>query len=198
MTHLKQRTDEELVTMYASGMNSAFDVLLERYKDKLYSYILYLVHNADVADDLFQDTFVRAIMNIRQGKYTEGGKFYAWLTRIAHNLVIDQFRAERTENTISGEEEGKDLINNSLRLSEASMEHPLLNQHTRIDIRRLIRHLPESQREVVTMRYYQGLSFKEIAEQKNISINTALGRIHYAINNMRRMAKEHGIELYNA
>lgn len=184
--------------MYASGMNSAFDVLLERYKDKLYSYILYLVHNADVADDLFQDTFVRAIMNIRQGKYTEGGKFYAWLTRIAHNLVIDQFRAERTENTISGEEEGKDLINNSLRLSEASIEHAMLNEQTRMDIRRLIRHLPESQREVVTMRYYQGLSFKEIAEQKNISINTALGRIHYAINNMRRMAKEHGIELYNA
>lgn len=198
MTNLQQRTDEELVAMYASGMNSAFDVLLERYKDKLYSYILYIVHNADIADDLFQDTFVRAIMNIRQGKYTEGGKFYAWLTRIAHNLVIDQFRAERSENTISGEEDGKDLISNSLRLSEASIEQAILSEQTHDDVRRLIRHLPESQREVVIMRYYQGMSFKEIAEQKNISINTALGRIHYAIINMRRMANEHGIELYMA
>ncbi|MBR1594304.1 MAG: sigma-70 family RNA polymerase sigma factor [Alloprevotella sp.] len=197
MTHLQQRTDEELVAMYASGNNGAFDVLLERYKDKLYSYILYIVHNNDVADDLFQDTFVRAIMTIRQGRYAENGRFYAWLTRIAHNLIVDQFRNERTENVVETSDPQKDILNN-LRLADASIEQQMLDEQTSDDVRRLVRHLPDSQREVVNMRYYEGLSFKEISERTGVSINTALGRMRYAIINMRRMADEHGIELYMA
>lgn len=197
MTNLQQYTDEVLVAMYASGNNSAFDVLLERYKDRLYSYILYIVHNNDVADDLFQDTFVRAIMTIRQGRYAESGRFYPWLTRIAHNLIIDQFRTERTENTVECENAQRDLLNN-LRLADASIEQQMLDEQTSEDVRRLVRHLPESQKEVVRMRYYEGLSFKEIAERTGVSINTALGRVHYAILNMRRMAQENHIELYLA
>ena len=188
------RTDDELVALYASGNNSAFDVLLSRYKDKLYSYILYLVHNNDVADDLFQDTFVRAIMTIRQGKYTENGKFYPWLTRIAHNLIIDQFRQEKNENAISNDEVETDLFNNA-RLSDQSIEQQMIDEQTLCDLTRLMEHLPENQREVVQLRYYKNLSFKEIADMKGMSINTALGRMHYAILNMRRMAKENNITL---
>lgn len=194
MTQLAMRTDDELVALYASGNNSAFDVLLTRYKDKLYSYILYLVHNNDVADDLFQDTFVRAIMTIRQGKYTENGKFYPWLTRIAHNLIIDQFRQEKNENTISNDEVETDLFNNA-RLSDRCIEQQMVDEQTLNDLTRLMEHLPENQREVVQLRYYKNLSFKEIADMKGMSINTALGRMHYAILNMRRMAKENNITL---
>lgn len=197
MTNLQQRADEELVAMYASGNNSAFDVLLDRYKDKLYSYILYIVHNNDVADDIFQDTFVRAIMTLRQGRYAETGRFYAWLTRIAHNLIIDQFRNERIENVVEASDPQKDILNN-LSLADASVEQQMLDEQTTDDVRRLVRHLPDSQREVVQMRYYEGLSFKEISERTGVSINTALGRMRYAILNMRRMAAEHDIELYMA
>lgn len=194
MTQLGMRTDEELVALYASGNNSAFDVLLARYKDKLYSYILYLVHNNDVADDLFQDTFVRAIMTIRQGKYTESGRFYSWLTRIAHNLIIDLFRQEKNENAISNDEVETDLFNNA-RFSDQSIEQQMIDDQTLCDLTRLMEHLPEAQREMVHLRYYKNLSFKEIAEMQGVSINTALGRMHYAILNMRRMAKENNINL---
>ncbi len=194
MTQLSLRTDEELVALYASGENSAFDILLARYKDKLYSYILYLVHNSDVADDLFQDTFVRAIMTIRQGKYTESGKFYPWLTRIAHNLIIDQFRQEKNENAISNDEVDSDLFNN-VRFSDKSIEQQIIDQQTLCDLSRLMEHLPETQKEMVHLRYYKNLSFKEIADMQGVSINTALGRMHYAIINMRRMAKENNISL---
>lgn len=194
MTQLSLRTDEELVALYASGENSAFDILLARYKDKLYSYILYLVHNSDVADDLFQDTFVRAIMTIRQGKYTESGKFYPWLTRIAHNLIIDQFRQEKNENAISNDEVDADLFNNA-RFSDKSIEQQIIDQQTLCDLSRLMEHLPETQKEMVHLRYYKNLSFKEIADMQGVSINTALGRMHYAIINMRRMAKENNISL---
>ena len=194
MTQLSLRTDEELVALYASGENSAFDILLARYKDKLYSYILYLVHNSDVADDLFQDTFVRAIMTIRQGKYTESGKFYPWLTRIAHNLIIDQFRQEKNENAISNDEVDSDLFNNA-RFSDKSIEQQIIDQQPLCDLSRLMEHLPETQKEMVHLRYYKNLSFKEIADMQGVSINTALGRMHYAIINMRRMAKENNISL---
>lgn len=194
MTKLHLHTDDELVALYASGENSAFDALLERYKDRLYSYILYIVHNNDVADDLFQDTFVRAIMTIRQGKYTGEGKFYAWLTRIAHNLIIDQFRQEKNENTISNDEVEGDLFNNA-RHSDSCVEQQMVVSQTLEDVKQLMNHLPQNQREVVHMRFYQDMSFKEIAEQTGVSINTSLGRMHYAIQNMRRMAQEHNITL---
>lgn len=194
MEKLCLHTDEQLVALYVSGQNEAFDVLLERYKDKLYSYIFYIIKNADLADDLFQETFVKAIMTIKQGRYVENGKFYPWLTRIAHNLLIDQFRNERNENTISNDEVEGDLFNNCM-LSDDSTESVLVYEQSLRDVKKLMDHLPDNQREVVFMRYYQDLSFKEISDITGVSINTALGRMRYAILNMRRMAQENNIAL---
>ena len=189
------QADDKLVALYISGLDEAFDILLERYKDRLYSYIYYHIHNADMANDLFQETFVKAITTLRQGRYTENGKFYSWLTRIAHNLIIDQFRAERNNNVVSNDSVEADLYN-MVPQTEGSRESKYLVEQTLEDVCKLMNHLPESQKEVVKMRIYQELSFKEISELKGISINTALGRMRYAIMNMRRMAKEHNIALY--
>jgi RNA polymerase sigma-70 factor (ECF subfamily) len=194
MTTHKQMTDEELVVLYAKGDNDAFDVLLDRLKGGLYAYILYHVRNRDVAEDIFQETFVKAITTVRQGRYTETGKFKAWVTRIAHNLVIDHFRQERSENHISNDDVESDLFNNS-KLCDGTIEDELVHTQVMSDIQKLTRFLPDSQREVLEMRYYLNLSFKEIAERTGVSINTALGRMRYAILNMRRMAAEHQIEL---
>lgn len=195
MEILKARTDEQLVSLYVSGNNEAFDVLLERYKDRLYSYILYSIQNPDMADDLFQETFVKAIMHIRNGKYVETGKFYPWLTRIAHNLIIDQFRTERCENLISNDEVEKDIYDCAAQCDDC-LEKELATEQTFNNIRKLIKDLPESQRTVVEMHYYKYLSFKEISDQTGVSINTALGRMRYALMNMRRMASENNMNLY--
>jgi len=194
MAQLHLLTDEELVALYCSGEDVAFDILLDRHKDRLYSYILYIVRNADLADDIFQETFVRVIMTLRDGRYKENGKFYSWLTRIAHNLVIDQFRTERTEKTISRDEVEGDILNN-IRYAEACVESDIENNQTMDDIRALVEMLPEPQREVVQLRYYQNLSFKEISTLTGVSINTALGRMRYAILNMRKMAEERNLQL---
>ena len=189
MKNLTVLTDEQLVNMYTSNVNEAFDILLDRYKDRLYSYILYSIKNADLADDLFQETFVKAIVNIRNGKYVNSGKFYPWLTRIAHNLIIDQYRAEKSENTISNEDAETDLFE-SAQLYEASIENEIISEQNLEDIRNLVNFLPDNQREVVEMRCYQDLSFKEISDITGVSINTALGRMRYAILNMRKMVVE--------
>ena len=194
MTQLQGFADEKLVSLYRSGNNEAFDVLLERYKDKLYSNILYAVHNNDVADDIFQETFVRAIMTIRSGRYQESGKFFAWLTRISHNLIVDQFRSEAGMSIIEPGDDEADPFNR-VSLATDCVEAELVSQQISSDVRRLVRNLPEAQRQVVVMRYYQGLSFKEISARTGVSINTALGRMHYAVQNMRRMAREHDIQL---
>lgn len=187
-------TDDMLVALYLEGNNKAFDILLNRHKDRLYSYIYFIVRSRDVAEDIFQETFVKAIVTLQQGKYNSDGKFSAWLTRIAHNLVIDQFRLERNENVISNDESEVDLFNNSA-YSEGTIESRMVNQQVLKDVRRLIDLLPDNQREVVYMRYYQALSFKEIAAITGVSINTALGRVRYAIMNLRRMAEEKNISL---
>lgn len=187
MKTLIMRTDEELVALYATGTDEAFDVLLERYKDRLFSYILYQVRNADVAEDIFQETFVKVVVTIRDGRYTESGKFYSWVTRIAHNLVIDFFRREKGENTISTDESDVDLLNNA-KLADRCAQSTIDSEQTFVDLQHLIEKLPEEQREVVQMHYFQEMTFKEIAEEKGISINTALGRMRYGILNMRKMA----------
>lgn len=187
MKTLTMRTDEELVALYATGTDEAFDVLLERYKDRLFSYILYQVRNADVAEDIFQETFVKVVVTIRDGRYTESGKFYSWVTRIAHNLVIDFFRREKGENTISTDESDVDLLNNA-KLADRCAQSTIDSEQTFVDLQHLIEKLPEEQREVVQMHYFQEMTFKEIAEEKGISINTALGRMRYGILNMRKMA----------
>ena len=186
--------DETLVALYAQGNNEAFDILLNRYKDRLYAYIYYTVRNEELAEDIFQETFTKAIVTIQQWRYNENGKFPAWLTRIAHNLIIDCFRQEKQENLVSCDEEERNLLNN-IRLSEGTVESEIVNHQILSDVRRLIKHLPDEQREVVHMRFYQDLSFKEIAEMTGVSINTSLGRMRYAILNLRRMAEKHGIVL---
>ena len=187
-------TDDALVALYSKGNNQAFDILLDRYKDKLYSYIYFVVRNEEQTEDLFQETFVKAIVTIQQGRYTADGKFGAWLTRIAHNLVIDFFRQERNENVVSNDETEVDLFNNA-DLSDDTIETRMINEQVLLDVRRLMEYLPENQREVVYMRFYQDLSFKEIAEITGVSINTSLGRMRYALLNLRRMAEEKDIEL---
>ncbi|MBQ2878957.1 MAG: sigma-70 family RNA polymerase sigma factor [Bacteroidaceae bacterium] len=189
MENLKMMTDDVLVTQYLDGNNSAFDVLLERYKDKLYYYIYFIVRSREVAEDIFQETFVKAIVTLQQGRYQPDGKFAAWITRIAHNLVIDQFRQERSENVVSNDETEVDLLNN-MSLSEGTIEARMVNAQVLKDVRRLVDELPDCQREVVFMRYYQNMSFKDIADCTGVSINTALGRMRYAILNMRRIAAE--------
>ena len=194
MENLKQMADDALVTLYLEGNNSAFDTLLDRHKDRLFNYIFFIVRSKEVAEDIFQETFVKAIVTLQQGRYTNDGKFAAWITRIAHNLVIDQFRIERNENTVSNDETEVDLLNDA-RLAEGTVENRMVNEQVLKDVRMLVDELPDCQREVVFMRYYQDLSFKDIADITGVSINTALGRMRYAILNMRRIAAEKNISL---
>ena len=186
--------DETLVALYAQGNNEAFDILLNRYKDRLYAYIYYTVRNEELAEDIFQETFMKAIVTIRQGRYNENGKFSAWLRRIAHNLIIDSFRQEKSENLVSCDEPEVNILNN-IGLAEGTIENTIVNRQILADVRRLMEFLPDEQREVVYMRFYQDLSFKEIAEQTGVSINTSLGRMRYAILNLRRMAEKNGVVL---
>ena len=194
MKSLKNKTDEMLVALYASGENRAFNILLNRYRDKLYSYIYYIVRNSEMAEDIFQETFMKAIVTIRQGRYSDSGKFSAWLRRIAHNLIIDSFRQEKNENLVSCDEPEVNILNNAC-LSEGTIENTLVNHQILSDVRRLVDFLPDEQREVVQMRFYQDLSFKEIAEMPGVSLNTSLGRMRYAIMNLRRIADKNGVVL---
>lgn len=192
---IKSMTDEQLISQFACGNNQAFDVLLNRHKNRVFTYILLIVRNRDLADDIFQEAFMKVIMTLKQGRYTESGKFYAYVTRIAHNLIIDHYRRERNENTVSNEEFSEvDLFNNS-KLCEDNIEDVLVRSQVFDDVAKLMRHLPENQQEVVRMRFYDDLSFKEIADITGVSINTALGRMRYAVLNMRRMAEENRISL---
>lgn len=194
MENMKKMADDVLVTLYLNGNNGAFDVLLNRHKDRLFNYIFFIVRSRELAEDLFQETFVKVIVTLQQGRYVNDGKFSAWITRIAHNLVIDQFRVERNENLISNDETEFDLLNDA-RLSEGTVENRMVNEQVLCDVRALIDELPDCQREVVFMRYYQDLSFKDIADITGVSINTALGRMRYAVLNMRRIAAEKNVSL---
>jgi len=192
---IKTLPDETLVKMYYEGCNEAFEILLLRHKSKVFSYIYMIVKDRDIADDFFQETFMRAIVCIKKGQYAESGKFLSWITRIAHNLIFDKFRQEKNQKTFSNDEnEEFDILNNS-DLCESTIEERIVQEQVLKDVSRIVNYLPESQKEVVKMRYYDDLSFKEIAEKSNISINTALGRMRYAIQNMRRIADENGISL---
>lgn len=194
MEQINMLTDDMLVARYTEGDNKAFDELLVRYQSKLFNYIYFIVRNQEVAEDIFQETFVKAITTIQQGRYTASGKFGAWLTRIAHNMIIDGYRQERNENTISNDETEVDLFNDA-DLCDDNIETQMVNEQTLRDVRRLLDALPDNQREVVYMRFYQDLSFKEIAEITGVSINTALGRMRYALMGMRRIAEEKHIVL---
>lgn len=195
MDPLKAKTDEELVIDYAIGNNHAFDELLRRHQKNVYNYIFFIIKNREMAEDVFQDTFVKAIINIKQGRYIENGKFKAWIMRIAHNLIIDYFRLERNENTVSNDEMEVDLLNDAA-LCDITIEDKMVWSQILTDVKRLVEYLPDNQRDVLEMRYYHDLSFKEIADQVGVSINTALGRMRYAIINLRKLAEENGIILH--
>ena len=194
MNSLKSLADYELVEMYSKGNDKAFDELLTRYQSKLYSYIFFIVRNVTLAEDLFQETFMKVITTIRQGSYAESGRFGAWLTRIAHNLIIDYFRQDKGDNVVSNDETEVDLFNDA-DLSDDDVETKLVNAQVLSDVRRLVGALPRPQREVVYMRFYQDLSFREIADITGVSINTSLGRMRYALINMRRMARQNEMHL---
>lgn len=194
MQTLTKLSDDQLVAAYANGNNEAFDAILKRHQSRVFSYILHIVKNRDLADDIFQETFVKAIMTIKQGRYSENGKFSAWISRIAHNLIIDYYRQEKSENTVSADDDENDLLNRR-DLCDENIEDFLVTDQIHKDVKRIVKALPESQREVLVMRYYRNMSFKEIADATNVSINTALGRMRYAILNMRRIAEENNIVL---
>lgn len=194
MQKFNKLTDEKLVNAYANGDNNAFDALLRRHQQRVFTYIFNIVKNKDVADDIFQETFVKAITTIKQGRYTDAGKFSAWINRIAHNLIIDYFRQEKSENAVSVDNDETDVLNRR-DLSEENIEDILITGQINTDVRRIMESLPESQREVLEMRFFRDMSFKEIAEATGVSINTALGRMRYAVLNMRRIASEKNIIL---
>ena len=194
MKLLKDKSDDQLISLYVDGKNEAFDELLERHKDRIFMYIYHSVKNEDLANDLFQDTFVKAITTIKQGRYVENGHFAAWVSRIAHNLIIDYFRQVKNENLQSTDDDESNILNRK-ELSQSTIEDDMVASQIHTDVRRLIRTLPASQRQVLVMRYYKNMSFKEIADTTGVSINTALGRMRYAILNMRRLAEEHNIAL---
>ena len=184
MQNIAKLPDDRLVAAYAAGDNRAFDILLSRHQQRVFAYILSVVKNRDAANDIFQDTFVKAITTIKQGRYNESGKFSAWISRIAHNLVIDYFRFNKSENTVSVDDCETDMLNRR-ELAEGTVEDSIMATQTTSDILDLVSDLPANQREVINMRFYSDMSFKEIADATNVSINTALGRMRYALINMR-------------
>lgn len=196
MNKLTRFTDEELVQMYVQGNNRAFDELLARTQTGIFSYIIFIVHNEEVANDLFQETFLKAITKLREGKYVTSGKFNAWLIRIAHNTVMDWYRRQKAANIVDTAVEDMNLAQMTDRqLMETSKEDMMANSQVLNDVRSLMAFLPDTQREVVQMRFYQNYSFKEIAEITGVSINTSLGRMRYALINMRRLARENHMQL---
>ncbi len=190
-----KETDEQLIAAYINGNNNAFDRLLKRYESKVFTYILYSVQDEELAQDLFQDCFIKIITKLQSGQYTENGKFASWVMRIAHNLVIDHHRQRQNTQLLSNDESDVDLFNNASIAVDDNREREMIDTQTMNEVKALIRLLPESQREVVLMRFYKDMSFKEIAEVTNVSINTALGRMRYALINMRKLAKQYDIHL---
>lgn len=186
MKQMTSAADDELVRAYIEGNNEAFDILLERYQSKLFSYIYFLVRDEDLADDIFQETFVKAIVMMQQKRYVFSGKFSSWILRIAHNHIVDMFRQDKKECvSILDPVEQNRIYDRSL--VEENVESSLISEQTQAEVRRMVELLPPNQKEIVYMRFYQDLSFREIAEILNISINTALGRMRYALINLRKM-----------
>jgi RNA polymerase sigma-70 factor (ECF subfamily) len=186
---LFQHSDEQLVTEYIAGAESALEELVSRYQQKVFSYILMVVHNRELAEDLFQDTFIKVVNTLRTGNYREEGKFSQWIMRISRNLIIDHFRKSQKMSFVDNNNNGTDLMD---LFSEKSMsvEQTIITNQIHDTVRYLVTLLPEEQREVLNMRLYKEMSFKEIADVTNVSINTALGRMRYAILNLRKLAKE--------
>ncbi len=187
-------SDNELVNQFLSGDQMAIELLIRRHRKRVFGYILLLVKNQTIAEDVFQDTFVKVIKSLQENKYTDNGRFVSWVMRIAHNLIIDYFRKEKQLKTYSNDQSEVDVFN-SPKFSEKNVEEHMVFEQILSEVRVLVDELPEEQREVVLLRHYAGLSFKEIAEQTNVSINTALGRMRYALINMRKVMQERNLVL---
>jgi RNA polymerase sigma-70 factor (ECF subfamily) len=187
-------SDTELVNRFLSGESKAIETLIHRYKNKVLAYIYFNVRNKDLAEDLFQDTFIKVIKSLQDGRYQDNGRLLSWIIRIAHNLIIDYYRRNKQLPTCSNDDYELDLFN-SPKYSEMTVEQAMVSNQIFDDVRRLVEELPEDQKEIILLRHYGGLSFKEIAEQTNVSINTALGRMRYAIINMRKLIKQYDINL---
>ena len=195
MKEFEGMTNEALALLYVGGNNKAFDELLARTQSSLFAYIMFVVRNEDVANDIFQETFVKVITRLQEGQYTDSGKFSFWLTRIAHNVIMDWYRAQRSEHIVDLADDNDLSKLKGHEVLDNFRESEIVNEQVMDDVRRMMETLPATQREVVYMRFYQQLSFKEIAELTGVSINTSLGRMRYALMNLRKMAKEHRIEL---
>ena len=195
MKDMKGMTDEQLALLYTKGNNRAFDELLSRTSDKLFTYIMYMVKDEERANDIFQETFVKVITRMQEGRYTDSGKFQYWLTRIAHNVIMDQYRSQRDDRIVEPTEDNDLSKLKDPSLQDISRESELVKEQVMRDVKHLMEALPAPQREVVYMRYYQELSFKEIAQLTGVSINTSLGRMRYALINLRKMTREHKITL---
>lgn len=195
MNTFEGMTDEQLAMLYVKGNNKAFDELLSRTQQKLFTYIMFVVHDHDIADDIFQETFVKAITKLQQGQYTDSGKFQFWLTRIAHNCIMDWYRLQQSRHIVEPNEENNLENLKGLSVLDTSRELEMVNEQVLRDVKKMMLALPAPQREVVYMRFYQQLSFKEIAELTGVSINTSLGRMRYALINMRHMAREYKMEM---
>ena len=187
-------SDQKLLNCYLSGDRNAISQLIERHSRRVRDYIQMMVKDGDVADDIFQETFIKAVRVIDEGRYTDNGRFLSWILRIAHNQVIDHFRAQKQNRQLNEAEAGYDVLG-TLRLAERTVEDEIVCEQIASDVRRMVELLPDEQREVVMMRYYSGLSFKEIAEQTGVSINTTLGSMRYALINLRKMIKEKNLIL---
>lgn len=194
MEILKSLNDFELVQKFLKGDQASIEELINRHRKKVYTYILLVVKDQHLAEDIFQDTFIKVIKSLKDGRYRDNGRFLSWVVRIAHNLMIDHFRKEKQLSTISNDNYDTDLFN-SRKFADLTIEDELIYDQITQDVRRLVQELPEDQKEVVILRHYCGLSFKEIADQTNVSINTALGRMRYALINLRRLIKEKNLSL---
>lgn len=187
--NLTKMNDRELLTAYSSGNGDAVSVLIERHRKRVFDYIRMMVKDPDLADDLFQETFIKVVKSLRERRYEDNGKFLAWVMRIAHNQVIDHFRRQKQQNNVRNEDAGYDLLNNK-KYSDRTVEETMISDQITSDIRKLVEYLPAEQKEIVIMRHYLDMSFKEIAEQTGVSINTALGRMRYALINLRKLIEE--------
>lgn len=186
---LKKSSDEKLLTAYLSGDKDVINILVARHRKRVNDYIYMMVKDHDVADDIFQETLIKVVRFLDEGRYKESGKFLSWVLRIAHNQVIDHFRHKKQQNNISESESGYDILNTK-HFAETNVEDKMITQQIEDDVRRLVDLLPEEQKEVVMLRYFMDMSFKEIAEQTGVSINTALGRMRYALINLRKIVDE--------
>jgi len=187
--------DNELVSQYIeSGDQSCIEKLITRHKSRVYTYIFLIVKDHQLAEDVFQETFIKVIKSLRKGKYQEKGIFVSWVVRIAHNLIIDHFRKEKHLKTVSNDDKEVDIFN-SKKFSDMNVEETMIDDEITSDVRTLIQKLPDDQKQVIMLRHYGGLSFKEIADQTNVSINTALGRMRYALINLRKLIYEHKMNL---